>query len=242
MATTTERVSLRNRLYEAYASQHAGSSGDDAVALIYRRDIRPSLPPPATGQVMDIGCGQGGLVRLMLRDGYDAAGVDISPEQVTIARASGLEQVCHADYGDVLRASPGRLAALTATDVLEHLSKDEVLDTFDAVAAALIPGGVFIARVPNAVSPFGGHIRYGDFTHETWYTARSVRQLAAAAGFGAVHVYPCPPIAHGWKSAGRLGIWKFISSLYRLALVAETGTFRGHIVTQNLTFVAHKVA
>ena len=85
-------------------------------------------------------------------------------------------------FGNVL----GELAAVTATDLLEHLTKPEVLATFDAAAAALRPGGRFIARVPNAVSPFGGHIRYGDFTHETWFTARSVRQLAAAAGFGPV--------------------------------------------------------
>jgi hypothetical protein len=124
--------------------------------------------------------------------------------------------------------------------VLEHLSKDEVLETFDAVAGALIPGGVFIARVPNAVSPFGGHIRYGDFTHETWYTARSVRQLATAAGFASIRIRSCPPIAHGWKSLTRAAAWKSISSLYKLTLAAETGALRGHVVTQNLTFAAQK--
>jgi cyclopropane fatty-acyl-phospholipid synthase-like methyltransferase len=191
---------------------------------------------------MDIGCGQGGLVRLMLKDGYDATGIDLSPEQVAIARAAGLEQVQHGDYLEFLREHPGWLAALTATDVLEHLSKNEVLDTFDAVAAALVPGGVFIARVPNAVSPFGGHVRYGDFTHETWYTARSIRQLAAAAGFESVRVLPCPPVAHGWISMARVSVWKSISALYQIALAAETGTFRGHIVTQNLAFVARKAA
>ena len=54
----------------------------EAAALIYRRDIRPALPPPAAGPVLDIGCGQGQLVRLMLADGYDATGIDVSPEQV----------------------------------------------------------------------------------------------------------------------------------------------------------------
>ena len=105
---------------------------------------------------------------------------------------------------------------------------------------ALVPGGVFVARVPNAVSPFGGHIRYGDFTHESWYTARSVRQLAAAAGFGSVTVLPCPPIAHGLVSAARAALWQPISALCKIALAAETGVLRGHIVTQNLTFVARK--
>ena len=177
------RCPCATRLYDAYASQHAGCGSGQAAALIYSRDIRPRLLPPDAGPVIDIGCGQGALVRLLLADGYDAAGIDLSPEQVSVAHAAGLDQVRLGDYRDILADRPGRLAGIVATDLLEHLTKDEVLATFDSAAAALRPGGIFVARVPNAVSPFGGHIRYGDFTHETWFTARSARQLAAATGF-----------------------------------------------------------
>ena len=200
----------------------------------------PGLLPPDSGPVVDIGCGQGALVRLLLADGYDAEGIDVSPEQVSLAHAAGLDQVRLGDYRDILGGRMGDLAGIIATDLLEHLTKDEVLATFDSAAAALRPGGVLVARVPNAVSPFGGHIRYGDFTHETWFTAQSVRQLAAATGFCAVTVLSCPPIAHGLVSAARVAVWKPISGLYKLALAAETGTLRGHIVTQNLTVVARK--
>jgi SAM-dependent methyltransferase len=231
---------LRERLYGVYATQHAGCGDGAAADLIYRRDIRPGLLPPTAGPVLDIGCGQGALVRLLLADGYDAEGVDVSPEQVAVARAGGLDRVRSGDYRAVLGVQPARFAAITATDVLEHLTKDEVLDTFDRVVAALKPGGVFIGRVPNAVSPFGGHIRYGDFTHESWYTARSVRQLAAAAGLGTVTVLPSPPVVHGLCSAARWLLWKPVSALCKIALAAETGTVRGHVVTQNLTFVARK--
>ncbi len=211
-----------------------------ATRVIYRRDIRPLLPPPSAGPVVDIGCGSGQLLRCLLDDGYDAAGIDISPEQVALAHAAGLGQVRHGDYRELLRDRPAGLAAVTATDLLEHLTKPEVLDTFDAVARALRPEGKFVARVPNAVSPFGGHIRYGDFTHETWYTVRSVRQLAAAAGFGSVQAIGCPPPAHGAVSAVRAALWKPVSGLLKLALAVETGSVRGHIVTQNLTFAARK--
>ena len=240
MTETADRAELRDRLYEAYASHHAGRSGTGAARLAYRRDIRPALPRAQTGLVFDIGCGQGELVRLLLADGYDATGVNVSPEQVALANAAGLEQVRLGDYRDFLAAQAGRVAAVTATDLLEHLTKAEVIQTFDAVVAALVPGGVFVARVPNAVSPLGGHIRYGDFTHETWFTARSVRQLAKAAGFGSVSVRPCPPPVHGMISAARAVVWTSISACIRLALAAETGQFRGHIVTQNLTFAARK--
>ncbi len=229
---------MRDRLYESYATQHSGSGSAEATAVSYRHGIRPLLPPPSAGPVVDIGCGSGQLVRCLLADGYDAVGIDISPEQVALARAGGLPQVRLGDHRELLRERPGEFAAVTATDLLEHLTKPEVLATFDAVAAALRPGGRFVARVPNAVSPFGGHIRYGDFTHETWYTARSVRQLAAAAGLGAVQAIGCPPPAHGAASAIRATLWKSVSGLFKLALAVETGAVRGHIVTQNLTFAA----
>jgi hypothetical protein len=168
--------------------------------------------------------------------------VDISPEQVALARASGLDRVRQGDYRHLLTERPGRLAGVTATDLLEHLAKDEVLDTFDRVAEALIPGGVFVARVPNAVSPLGGHIRYGDFTHESSFTASSIRQIAAAAGFPAVSVRPCPPLAHGVVSAARAAVWGLASTALKVALAAETGMLHGHVVTQNLTFVARTAA
>ena len=72
-----------------------------------------------------------------------------------------------------------------------------MLDTFDCVAAALLPGGVFIGRVPNAASPLGGGSQHGDFTHETAFTGRSIRQLAAAAGFRSLAIRPCAPVADG---------------------------------------------
>lgn len=235
---SAELASFRSRLYESYASQHSGPGSIDATAIAYRSHIRPFLPPPSAGPVTDIGCGSGQLVRCLLADGYDASGIDISPEQVALARADGLVQVRHGNYRDLLRERPGELAAVTATDLLEHLTKPEVLDAFDAVATALAPGGTFVARVPNAASPFGGHIRYGDFTHETWYTTASVRQIAAATGFGPVAVAACPPSAHGAASALRSALWKPVSGLCKLALAVETGAARGHIVTQNLTFAA----
>jgi 2-polyprenyl-3-methyl-5-hydroxy-6-metoxy-1,4-benzoquinol methylase len=231
---------MRDRLYQSYASQHSGPGSAGATRVIYRRDIRSLLPPPSAGPVIDIGCGAGHLVECLLADGYDAAGIEISPEQAALAHAAGLAQVRLGDYFELLRERPGELAAVTAIDLLEHLTKPEVLATFDAVVAALRPGGRFVARVPNAVSPLGGLTRYGDFTHETWYTAHSVRQLAAAAAFGPVEVISCPPPAHGAASAVRATLWKPVSALIKLALTVETGTARGHIVTQNLTFAASR--
>jgi 2-polyprenyl-3-methyl-5-hydroxy-6-metoxy-1,4-benzoquinol methylase len=107
---------LRERLYGTYASEHAGCGDGEAAALIYRRDIRPVLPPPAAGPVLDIGCGQGQLVKLMLTDGYEAAGIDVTAEQVALAQAAGLDQIEQGDYRALLEARAGQLTAALAAE------------------------------------------------------------------------------------------------------------------------------
>jgi hypothetical protein len=46
----------------------------------------------------------------------------------------------------------------------------------------------------------------------------------------------------GLASAARVAIRPVVSACCRIALAAETRMLRGHIVTQNLTFVARKGA
>jgi len=48
---------LRDQLYRAYASQDSGCGGAEAGTLVYHRDIRPVMPSPKKGPVVDIGCG-----------------------------------------------------------------------------------------------------------------------------------------------------------------------------------------
>ena len=83
--TTAGLDELRERLYEAYASQHVGH-------------IRPLLPPPEAGPVVDLSRGRGDLVRLLQTDGYDPESIDISPEQTALADAAGVTKVRQGDF------------------------------------------------------------------------------------------------------------------------------------------------
>src|SRR5262249_16355815 len=146
---------VRERLYEAYSTGHAGRSDPLSDALAFRRDIAPHLPNDRSARVIDLGCGQGGLVRQLSEAGYSqASGIDISPEQVALAHEAGIRGVELGDFRLVFAVRS--FDAVTATDFLEHLTRSEVLEAADLILKALTPGGVFIARVPNMVSPFGG--------------------------------------------------------------------------------------
>jgi hypothetical protein len=81
---------------------------------------------------------------------------------------------------------------------------------------------------PATPCPGRGYTQYGDCTHETRYNP----PVTAAAGFTSVTVRACPSVVHG------PAVWKQVSGLFKLALAAETGYLRGHIVTQNLMFAA----
>lgn len=230
---------LRNRLYEAYASEHAGQSEEVAGRPAFRQNVLPHLPNDRNAAIVDIGCGQGRLVQQMLNCGYrNASGIDISAEQVALAHTYGVPQVRLGDFREALNG--GSMQAVTAIDLFEHLSKPEVLEAIDRVYEALLPGGVLIMQVPNAVSPFGGNYRYGDFTHETFFTARSLKQLSAAARFGRAEVFSCPPPRHGIKSSLRSALWRTVSGAMKATLAIETGAVRGHHVTQNVVAVLTK--
>src|SRR5450755_4209207 len=112
VTTMTDHIASRDRLHKAYASQHLGRDGSVTAALTYRRNIRPALPRPSAGLVIDIGCGRGELVRRLLADSYDAGGIDGNPEQVVRAHAAGLWQVRRVVvHRAVLRRSPRRRAS-----------------------------------------------------------------------------------------------------------------------------------
>lgn len=232
----SEADSGGTHIYERYASTRAGYGGNSQLRRIFDRDFLPFLPVDRAMTSIDLGCGQGDLVSQFHLAGYrEAQGIDFSREQVEVAHERGNSYVQLGDYVDFLQEKKWHV--ITATDFLEHLSKDSVLSLFLQVRRALQPGGVLIARVPNAVSPLNGNYQHGDFTHQTTFTASSVRQLALLSGYAKVVTRPFNPIVHGPVSAGRRLLWAGVAAGIKLALAAETGVTKGHIVTQNMNVV-----
>jgi 2-polyprenyl-3-methyl-5-hydroxy-6-metoxy-1,4-benzoquinol methylase len=230
----------RDRLYASYVSTHAGTGGSHAdVALL--RQVLPLLPEDSNARILDIGCGAGEVIRLLhARGQIHACGVDASAQQTALAAERGIHGVRQGDLFEVLQDEPGGLDAVIALDVMEHFAPEEVMQLLDAIYAALRPGGVFVGRTPNAVSPFGGRYRYGDLTHGISFTPRSLRQGLATAGFSSCLFRPVNPVPHGVASAVRFATWLGIASLLKVVLAVETGQVRDHIVTQNMILAARR--
>ena len=104
---------------------------------------RHAAPP---GRMLDLGCGDGGLLWLARRDGWDVQGVELYAEQTALVRSRlGLP----VDTSDILSytGEPGTWDVVVLTHVLEHLS--DPLAGLRKIHGFLKPDGVGVLEFPN---------------------------------------------------------------------------------------------
>lgn len=240
-------MDYRDRLYKQYASGHtshlygeASVAGIRAQFPVWQEYFGRWLPGEKDAWLLDIGCGNGDFAYWLQEQGYARAeGIDLSAEQIALGKKLGVNGLSEASIQEFLPKHAAAYDFISARDVLEHFKKDEILTLLDQVHVALKPGGSFIAQTVNAENILWGRLRHGDFTHETVFTAASIRQVLLAAGFRDIEVLPQRPVVHGLFSALRRVIWWGIELQLRVYLLVETGSARG-IFTQNLLVRAKK--
>ena len=235
-------------MYERYVS--SGSFGpvpvsesDLAPRLVILRDlVRRHFPADRNAAVLDLGCGNGVLLLAARREGYvHLSGVDGSTEQVAIAHRLGIADVRQGDlFAEIEQTAADVLDVVVTYDVIEHLTKQDLLRLIAEVRRVLKPNGRWIIHAPNAESPFFGRIRYGDFTHELAFTRQSLGAVLRAGGFGRAECFEDQPVVHGLKSAVRWIFWKLLRLGLRFFIAVETGETADGIYSQNLTAVARK--
>lgn len=156
------RGGYRQRIFDTYASRGRGTSppfdlpGARRRAAYLRKLLAGWLPSDKAAAVSDLACGTGAVLFALCSFGYtNVRGVDISAEQVAVAREQLGDCVEQGEVLSFLAQNQASFELLLAIDIVEHLTKDEVLPFLDACRAALLPGGRLILQTPNASSPFG---------------------------------------------------------------------------------------
>lgn len=240
-------MDYRKKLYSNYISTHTSHLYGE-VSLnrirkqfpIWRKYFAKFLPQDKEAKILDLGCGQGGFVYWLQTLGYkNTWGIDISDQQIEVAKSLGIENIKQADLKKFLPGKRETYNLIFARDVLEHFRKEEILGILNLVYNSLSGGGKFVMQSPNAEGLFWGRYRYADFTHEVAFTRTSLSQILRAAGFKEIEFYPTGPVPHGLKSLIRYLLWKIIEAKIKLYLLIETGNGKG-IFTQNLIAVAEK--
>lgn len=177
---------LRERLIQTYRSNQGALASpalyaDPRASWPYlETNYRPLVENLArTTRVLELGCGAGGMLGWLRSIGFaNLAGVDASPGDVEFAtHILGEGIVMSGDAFEYARAHPGAYDLVLMKALLEHVRKDELLESVSAAAAALASDGRLIVEVPNMGWLLAGHERYLDLTHEVGFTRESLASL-----------------------------------------------------------------
>lgn len=189
---------------DAVRNRRIASRGAGTDAAIVEAVLRAN---PAS--VLDLGCGEGWLVRALAARGIEAVGIDASPELVAAARASGGARFECASYRELACAPSTRPFDVVVFNFA--LFGEDLAEPLRAARARLRPRGTLVVQTlhPHAAAVGDAPVEGwrvedfcaigGDFrepmpwyfrTLESWYTA------LCDAGFARVRVEE-PRDAHG---------------------------------------------
>ncbi len=229
-----DKDNYRNRCYDSFVSKHWKYTHElskrEYVFLkkVYRKRYGPFLPADLNAKILDIACGAGHFLYFIQSEGYkNSYGIDISKEQINLAKKMGVKNVEESDFMEYLPCYKKSFDVITANDIMEHLKKDELMNFLDLLYRCLKKEGILIVTVPNAMSLFGASAVFADFTHEIGFTPGSLAQVLHACNFTNVRVYGEKPVAHDFMSAVRKVIWSIFKFGLKICILAERGTGRG---------------
>jgi SAM-dependent methyltransferase len=147
------------------------------------------------GRLLDVGCGRGDLLASWIAAGWEALGIEPSPQAAAVARRRGAE--VRVGTLDTVALESQSVDAAVFRHALEHVL-DPQRDLRRA-RAALRPGGRIAVIVPNWGSwqrrLFGARWFPLELPrHRTHFTARGLRAALEGAGFTNVTVRPGRPL------------------------------------------------
>lgn len=231
----------KNKIYENYHTIHTKKLyGDISIKKIKRHFkfwkyyFLEYLPPDKNVKILDAGCGNGGFVYWLTQIGYkNSIGIDISKELIEIGISLNIKNIEQNDLFEHLKKNQGTYDIIFCRDVLEHFTKNEIIEIFSLFNSALKSTGKVIIQVPNGYSPSFGRIFYGDFTHETLFSETLLNQIIKATGYKLIKIKEVNPVPHGFVSSIRFVLWKLLRMKFQFYQFIETGYAKGFF-TQNI--------
>jgi SAM-dependent methyltransferase len=104
------------------------------------RDAAVRLLGPGPGRLLDVGCGTGAHTAIFAQHGWSPVGVDISEDQLELARRRGVEVV----QGDAAELPLAAASFDAVVSIWTHTDVDDFGALLREVARVLQPGGPFV--------------------------------------------------------------------------------------------------
>jgi SAM-dependent methyltransferase len=191
--------------------------------LLERFPPRSSAGDAQQWEILDAGCGTGGMTKVLGSRGR-VTGIDFSSEALRLAKLRRLPGLVRASVGE-LPFEAGRFDLVTCFDVLYHLNVDDDVAALSELRRVLRPGGVLHVRLPAYDWIRGAHDAAVHTRHR--YSRRELREKLASAGFEVAHtsyanslLFPLAPakrLLERGNGVGRVAdLWQPPRSLNRM--------------------------
>jgi len=106
-------------------------------------------------KALDVGCGEGGLTRMLWEKGYKSFGIDVDQEKIETAkkRFGATELNFEMQDAAALKFPDKSFDLVLCLELIEHIDDPEGL--LIEIARVLKPGGTLVISTPNRFSPEG---------------------------------------------------------------------------------------
>ncbi|MDH3200537.1 MAG: methyltransferase domain-containing protein [Myxococcales bacterium] len=175
-------------IYRDYEAYHQGQGAEQSVRQEEASELSPrsallvrfakdELALPSSGRLLDVGCGNGALLRSFAGEfpGWELIGVDRSESGAdAVGAIPGVERFVVGGPAD----APGRYDLISLVHVLEHVP--EPLAFLSEVAAKLTPEGAVLIDAPSfATNPFDLAV----VDHVMHFSLATLRELTRRSGY-----------------------------------------------------------
>ncbi len=240
-------MKYRETLYANYHTTQSGRAAlTDARSLFdrekwrFEKEIIPLIDLPKTARILDIGCGSGSFLKALSDNGYEQfTGIDLSEEQVRLAHELGVKEVQQGDLVAFLESANEKFDLISGLDIIEHFTKNELVEVLKLIRIHLKPEGMALFRTPNLDAPMSSVYANGDFTHENYLNASSAQQLMLSCGFANVRVVESNmQIPNALKEIFRKVIFAGLKFKFKLTLFATGRSTQNVLISPNMVIIA----
>jgi O-antigen chain-terminating methyltransferase len=157
---------MKKDFYRAFEDRYRGSRelirGRQEVYLDFLRPLAVVVENP---QAVDLGCGRGEFLEILLAAGFRARGVDLDEGMLEACVRLGLPAEKNEAVKFLGQVPSNSQAVVSAFHVVEHIAFEQLRMLVAEARRVLVPGGIMILETPNPENPRVGH--YGFFMDPT---------------------------------------------------------------------------
>lgn len=222
VATVLERLGMASGRgaqidYAGFEDRFRGNT--EEVRDNQRRYLDRFPAANSPGMIVDVGCGRGEMLEVLLEAGHAVVGVDTDPNMIKVCEAKGLPVVQQDAMSFLESLAPESVKGVFCAQVVEHMLTHEIERFIQLSYERLRVSGVAVVETinPRSLYALGNHF-FADTSHVRPVHPETLRFLCEQTGFSTTLLEECSehPLANIAREFGEDDLSKSVAALLRV--------------------------